>query len=104
MDRPTQISILAGGALVIAFYYFRMERVKRLKMNQQLSQTVSQQEMNSTRYPFVSAKDRINYPGDFKITQPGFAREGQYGTERREYKDPVGGTVIITHTDQYVNV
>lgn len=95
---------LAGMAIVGIYYYYRAERVKKLQRQQVASQSVGAQEKHSSKFPFTTMKNRINDPSVWKVNEPGYAREGQFGLERRDYIDPVSGTHIITHTDNFVNV
>lgn len=98
---PQYIALGLAGALLV-YYYVRTRRLQQLKLIQS-SQPVAQQEKHSSKYPFVSAKDRINYPGYWVINTPGYVREGQFGLERRDYPD-VWGTRVVTHTYAWVNV
>lgn len=95
---------LAGMVVVAVYYYWRAERVKQLQKAQVASQSVGQQEKHSSKFAFTSMSQRINDPTVWKINEPGYAREGQFGLERRDYIDEVGGTHVVTHTDQFVNV
>lgn len=103
LQDPRTIGLVAMGGLLF-FYYQRVNRAKEIKLASATSQPVAKQLTESSKYPFVSAKDRINDPTVWKVDLSGHAREGQYGLERRDYKDPVGGTKVVTHTDAWVNV
>lgn len=98
---PQYVAIALAGGLLI-YYYFRTRRLQQLKLIQR-AQPVAQQEKYSSKFPFVSAKDRISYPGDWVINAPGYVRDGQFGLERRDYAD-VGGTRVVTYGDAWVNV
>lgn len=97
------VGILAIGA-VLWFYYQRVNRAKVIRQSSATSQPVEKQLKETSKYAFVHPRDRIQYPGDWQINLGGVAREGQYGIERRDYKDSVGGTKVVTHTDAWINV
>lgn len=103
MDEPMVYGAVGIGVIAL-FYWYRAERVRELKRAQVSSQSVKNQETQSTKFPFTTMRMRIWDPSSWKVNDAGWAREGQFGLERRDYVDPVSGTQIITHTDQYVNV
>lgn len=93
-----------GAGLVGIFYYYRAERLRREKKAQSNIASTPATAPYSSKFPFTSMKTQFYDPSVWKINEPGYAREGQYGLERRDYVLPVGGTQVVTHTDQYVNV
>lgn len=103
MDSPMVYGALGLGTIAL-FYWYRAERVRELKRAQASSQSQREQISNSSKFPFTTIKKRLWDPSSWKVNDAGWAREGQYGMERRDYIDPVSGTHVVTHTDQWVNV
>lgn len=101
---PNAMYALGGMIIVGVYYYWRAERVKKIQRQKVASQSVSGQEQHSSKFAFTTMKNRIDDPSVWKVNEPGYAREGQFGLERRDYIDPVSGTHIVTHTDSFVNV
>ncbi len=95
---------LIGVGIVGLYYYMRAEQLKRVKKAQSAIVSQPQEAPYSSKFPFTNMKSQFNDPSVWKINEPGFAREGQFGLERRDYVLAVGGTHVVTHTDQYVNV
>lgn len=103
INDPRVLGLAATGVLLF-FYYQRVNRAKQIKLASATSQPVSKQLTETSKFPFVHPRDRINDPTVWKVDLAGHAREGQYGLERRDYKDVVGGAKLVTHTDAWVNV
>jgi len=80
LQDPRVIGLAAMGGL-LAFYYMRVNRAKLIKLASATSQPVEKQLTESSKFAFVSAKDRINDPTVWKVDASGHAREGQYGLE-----------------------
>lgn len=101
---PTAKYALLGAALVGVYYYYRAERLKKQKRAQSAIVSQPTEAPYSSKFPFTTMKTQFNDPSVWKVNEPGYAREGQFGLERRDYVLAVGGTHVVTHTDQYVNV
>ena len=102
MDDPRCI---AGASLLAlgAFYYFRTQRLSGLRAHARGAKKDGPRDTYSSKFPFTNMKLRMSDPTVWKVNEPGFAREGLYGLERRDYIDP-WGTHVQTHTDAFVNV
>jgi len=101
MDRP-EYWALGGAALLIAYYVYRTNRLKRLKLIQR-AQSVPKQLKQSSKFAFTSTRGQQNNPQDWAVIAPGYARQGQFGLERRDYPTS-GDTHIVTYGDAWVNV
>lgn len=98
--------LLAGGAVgaLLLYYLARVKRVQSMRAIPPDVRKDARHDTYSSKFPFTNMKMRMNDPSVWKVNEPGMAREGLYGLERRDYLDPVGGTRVVTYTDAYVNV
>lgn len=102
---PTNAYLAAAITVGLGLYYYnRAEGVKQMKRADVASQTPTQQLTSSSKFAFVNPKDRFFDQSVWKVNEPGYARQGQYGLERRDYIDPVSKSRIPTYTDSWVNV
>ncbi len=99
---------LAGLVGLGAYYCVRANRVMEVaKASTGPGKTVySQPEANqlkmSSKFPFTTMSKRIGDPSVYSVTEGTYAREGEFGLERRDHHDP-WGTATITHTDNFNN-
>jgi hypothetical protein len=95
--------IFASGLLY--YGYKRVERAEGIitKRTESKERAPEPSVKRVPRYPYVSARDRIMDPTVWRVNEPGYARTGQYGLERRDYPD-IGGTRVVTYGDHWVNV
>ena len=101
MDRPEILALVGAGALLV-YYVIRTDRLKRLRLIQ-TAQSAPKQLAQSSKFAFTSTRGLQNSPLDWAVIAPGYAREGLFGLERRDYPTS-GGTHITTYGDNWVNV
>lgn len=95
--------LLAAG--ILYYGYKRVNRAGEIEEHDRREMREDEAEANVIpRYPYAAAKDHIWDKTVWAVNEPGLARTGRYGFERRDYINQAGGTRIPTYTDHWVNV
>lgn len=103
-----KLLIIAGLAALGAYYYVRAERLGSARALQAAlldkpKASPRVRDVAQSKYPFTTMAKRLGDPSCWKINEPGYAREGMLGLERRDYIRGQDSTVV-TYTDNFVNV